>query len=318
MRQDLSQFFVDQPKYQRLAEVVARTIRVELHGLIPEADVSYRAKAADRLLEKTMKGIYREAGADVRDLAGVRIIVAFAEEVAIVEAALADTFEVLSREDKRVLAQENALTYRGTHLEVALRESHVAELGDSWFAEKVCEVQIHTRAETLWAGISHQLLYKPFAELSRETKRSIARLLALVELFDSEVSRARDELLRLGLLEHESNLAVFEDNEFESSARVSNGQLSKEVLRQLVASRDELPELHTENDIAAMATKNRLGLGDYAFGNGDDSAWNKGATGWHSLFDTLDPEAPQVQPFANDLLEPLGPKGLGGLWGDGG
>jgi len=68
------------------------------------------------------------------------------------------------------------------------------DAGDADLADLKAEVQIHTKAQSAWAVVSHDLLYKTPLEIPSDLKRTIVRLVALVELFDNEVARFQQQL----------------------------------------------------------------------------------------------------------------------------
>lgn len=70
----------------------------------------------------------------------------------------------------------------------------ILEEGDADLAELKAEIQIHTKAQSAWAVVSHDLLYKTPLEIPSDLKRTIVRLVALVELFDNEVARFQTQL----------------------------------------------------------------------------------------------------------------------------
>lgn len=243
-RGDLEQvrgrYLEHRPKYEALGKFVAGVLDLRLKLVAPSAQITHRAKAVDRLIKKAIAKAYADPYEEIRDKAGVRVVVTFADELEPAEECVTGTFYVLGREDKRELVEDQSLAYRGTHFEVALTDEQVGELGDDWFGGKVCEIQLHTQAENLWANVSHELLYKPLAELSARAKRSIYRLVALVEIFDSEVSRARDELRSQGMLELTQTLDVLERSYYEFTARESDRQISYLVLAGLEEHLDQV------------------------------------------------------------------------------
>ena len=139
------------------------------------------------------------------DKAGARIIVTYASDVPIIEAIVARLFDIQKHEKKQLGHAE--LGYLGSHFEVTLPEAQIKPEQQD-FQGKVCEIQIHTHAQNLWASVSHELLYKPAQEPPEQIQRLVYRLVALLEIFDSEVHGARQAVLSLagfqeaGMLEH--------------------------------------------------------------------------------------------------------------------
>jgi hypothetical protein len=88
----------------------------------------------------------------------------------------------------------NELGYLGLHLQVRPRADAIAAGGRAELLPLAAEIQVHTRAQSAWAVVSHDLLYKAPHELTAEVKRGVTRLVALVELFDAEIARFRADV----------------------------------------------------------------------------------------------------------------------------
>jgi ppGpp synthetase/RelA/SpoT-type nucleotidyltranferase len=126
--------------------------------------------------------------AQIEDKAGARITVIYERDVDAVVSLVQQTFTTSPPERKLDALDFDQNGYLGTHLNATLTQEQVAA-SDPAFAERVFEIQVRTVAQTAWAEVSHAQLYKPSAEVPKELKRRIYRLVALVELFDSEVEQ---------------------------------------------------------------------------------------------------------------------------------
>ena len=82
--------------------------------------------------------------------------------------------------------KRNEFGYVGIHYDVELKNQEDGLKGLR------CEIQLHTRAQNMWADAEHDLLYKFVGEVGEESERSLYRLMALVEVFDSELQRVID------------------------------------------------------------------------------------------------------------------------------
>lgn len=69
-----------------------------------------------------------------------------------------------------------------------------------------CEIQLRTEAIDLWSRMSHKLLYKPGLTPPPDVRRSLYRLIALVELFDLEVERGVEAMAQHPELARSSHL----------------------------------------------------------------------------------------------------------------
>jgi ppGpp synthetase/RelA/SpoT-type nucleotidyltranferase len=155
--------------------------------------VHFRAKTVLSFAKKALRKGYRDAMAEIGDLAGVRIIVDFQADIGPAEKVVEELCSVVSRESKLEAMAYNELGYLGVHLQVRPNSGLVNIVG-SKADTMTAEVQIHTRAQSAWAVVSHDLLYKGPLELSEEIKRGVTRLVALVEVFDGEIGRLRQTI----------------------------------------------------------------------------------------------------------------------------
>jgi ppGpp synthetase/RelA/SpoT-type nucleotidyltranferase len=180
----------ERPVYKRLGKEVATQLEAALQTGGIRGSVSSRPKDTTKFLEKALRKDYADPLSEIHDKAGARVVVVYREDVARVREVARERFEVLSEEDTSERLGENILGYLGYHMELTLKDASDEELKG-----KICELQIHTRVQSAWADVSHDLLYKSRRNPPETAARRIWRLEAFVELFDEEVQRARDEIL---------------------------------------------------------------------------------------------------------------------------
>lgn len=135
---------------------------------------------------------YDDPLVDVTDLAGVRIIAYYLEDVAAIGRLIRAELEV---DDERSVQkgrdlQPDRFGYRSDHYIVRLGPSRTA-LGEwSAFADMVAEIQVRTATQHAWAAIEHRIGYKS-AQLPEDIRRRLFRLSALFELADDQFSAIR-------------------------------------------------------------------------------------------------------------------------------
>lgn len=191
-----SAYEAERPRFDALAKRIEAALErdLKLAGIYPE--VSSRAKEVQSFVKKALRDNYTDPLTEIGDKAGVRVIVPYLEDVSRVEAVVTTLCFVDDREQKLEALDYDQLGYLGVHLDLRPRPNLLTnqpDLGpDSSELEHLhAELQIHSKAQSAWAVISHDLLYKPPVESPEEAKRAITRLVALVELFDGEVDRLR-------------------------------------------------------------------------------------------------------------------------------
>jgi ppGpp synthetase/RelA/SpoT-type nucleotidyltranferase len=214
------------PGYQQIVDhVVERLATAVGHRGVTPASIEGRVKDPSSFVKKLMRKDYAAPWADMRDKAGVRVTTVYAADVAVVDGVIADEFEVLRRDDKREQLAPDHFDYLGLHFEIAV------PIGEGLSAaDRVCEVQVRTGAETAWANASHDLLYKAPVEPGPEIKRGLHRLLALVELFDLEVTRTREAIMSHPTYKEGRLLLGLEQAFLGITAHRSDPELSRHVI----------------------------------------------------------------------------------------
>lgn len=189
------------PRYEELADKFAGL----LEQLVKNKDiecvlVENRAKTVDSLKGKLSRKEYDDPLEDVTDLAGIRIITYYLEDVERVGELVREHFNVDEDHSvsKSVELGPDQFGYLSDHFIVTLddKRSRMAE----WKHLKglKAEIQVRTATQHAWASLDHKLQYKS-ETASDEIKRRLYRLSALFELADEQfaeierVTRAEGE-----------------------------------------------------------------------------------------------------------------------------
>ncbi|GAA2105150.1 RelA/SpoT domain-containing protein [Kitasatospora saccharophila] len=176
-------FISERDKYEETALSVAESIKQALREKHVVFQVSSRAKTVASFVKKALAKNYTDPWTGITDKAGVRIVFDMPASLDIGLQAVREVFpDAVIEDDRQVVGNEDRLKYPKVHAQVTLQSGDGTE-GLS------CEIQLRTAAQDLWSKMSHALLYKPTAPASADVRRSLYRLLALVELYDSEVER---------------------------------------------------------------------------------------------------------------------------------
>lgn len=241
-------WLVEKPMYERLGSAVAVAAQHAMRSRGIAAEVKHRAKDVAEFLKKALRKDYEDAWAQITDKAGARIVVSYADEVPRADEAIAVTFDVIERVDKAL--SFNELGYQGVHYQLRLRDGGADLDGLS------CEVQLVTRAQSLWSDVSHALLYKPTTPPPVQVARSLYRLVALVEIFDDAVMKARETIRGMPGFEAASLLSQLERHFFRFTGRQFDRQLSLEVLGALAAALQPEDVARYSELIDAFVSKN--------------------------------------------------------------
>ncbi len=208
-------------------------------------DITQRTKSVASLVRKALRKNYENPYEDIRDKVGVRATVTYLPHVQEIEDIVRERFRVLDHQDKKAGIDPRVFDYLGVHVEVAVLEEEAGEDGSSAYKDKVCEIQIRTRAQDLWAEVSHSLLYKPITEPPLPARRSIHRLVALLELFDKEVEEARQMMLAIPGYEDAQILDILQQELLKFTTKPTDNYLSLQIvgnLRPLLGERDTKAE----------------------------------------------------------------------------
>lgn len=142
------------------------------YGRSPINTVKSRLKTLPSLQEKVKRRnitfSLEEIEAEIHDIAGVRVICAFPEDVYTVADALLKQDDILLIKRKDYIAEPKPNGYRSLHLIVAVP----VYLSTGKRMTKV-EIQIRTIAMDFWASLEHQLRYKQNTVFTEEMAREL-------------------------------------------------------------------------------------------------------------------------------------------------
>ena len=220
----------------------------------PIEEVTGRVKSINSILEKMQrKNIsWEELEEKVEDIAGVRIICQFYEDIE----KVADLIQ--KRSDMKVLEIKDYVThmkesgYRSYHMII----SYAAETLDGR-KEIRAEIQIRTLAMNFWATIEHSLQYKYKGNMPPHLTERLTNAANSIIQLDTEMSSVRSEVMDAqNSMLHQSNLVADILNNIENLYHYSNkrevAKIQDEFYR--IYKRKDLQQLerfHRELDIIA-------------------------------------------------------------------
>lgn len=241
--EELRQVYTEeQMDYQNLADHVAQTLRERVGNAGLACSVTSRAKEVGSLLKKAVRKGYKDFS-EIRDKAGIRVIATYHPVLSKVEDIIRETFEVLDYQDKGIGLPIDKIGYLGVHIEIGLREDQIAE--NLAFQGKVCEIQLLTKAQGLWAEVSHELVYKSPVSPSPQIGRMVHRLAALMEIFDYEIELARQAIRDEPGFEEARLLDALESHYLKFTTRPYDSELSAKILKtidELLPAGERFPE----------------------------------------------------------------------------
>lgn len=194
----MSQYDSNKNIYQRFTSEVEHLLKI----LISEENISYNAitcrlKDRDSLSEKIDKKCGKYNGLkDITDIAGVRVITYYAEDVDKVADIVEHEFNVDKNNsiDKRKALEPDRFGYCSVHYVVELNEDRLKLKEYKLFSGMKCEIQIRSVLQHAWAEIEHDLGYKRPIAIPKTIRRSFSRLAGLLEIADKEFQNIRQSL----------------------------------------------------------------------------------------------------------------------------
>lgn len=170
-------------KVKQLLEEMIKSERISYN------EATCRLKKRNSLAKKIDKKMdkYKCLG-DITDIAGVRIITFYSDDVDKVAELVEKEFEV-DRDnsiDKRKALEPDRFGYCSVHYVVGMSPERLKLREYQQYDGLKCEIQIRTILQHAWAEIEHDLGYKSEKAIPVDVRRSFSRLAGLLEIGDKE------------------------------------------------------------------------------------------------------------------------------------
>lgn len=220
----------------------------------PIEQVSGRVKSVSSILEKMQrKHIPMERmEEEVEDIAGVRIICQFEEDINTVAEMIQKRKDMRIKSEKNYLTKKKQSGYRSYHLIIyyTVETLHGPK-------ELQAEIQIRTMAMDFWATIEHSLQYKYKGDMPSHITERLIKAAEAIKSLDSEMLTVRNEIMDAqNSSQMQSNLIKDILNNIENLYKISNKRevmkIQDEFLR-VYSSKDlqQLERFHKQLDIIA-------------------------------------------------------------------
>ena len=164
------------------------------HDRNPISSIKTRLKSFPSIREKLVrKGLEESVSAieeNLNDVAGVRVICPFPEDVYVLANALLKQDDVFLIEKKDYIKNPKPNGYRSLHMIVAIpiflaREKRMMKV----------EIQLRTIAMDCWASLEHQLRYKKETTFTEEMARELLTCAELSAELDNKMDNLRKKVL---------------------------------------------------------------------------------------------------------------------------
>lgn len=153
--------------------------------------VTGRVKHVDSIKEKMARMQISEdrLEADMHDIAGLRIMVQFVDDIADVVDLLASRTDMTIVMERDYIAHMKPSGYRSYHLIISYPVNTL-----SGIKTILAEIQIRTLSMNFWATIEHSLNYKYKGQIPEDIQDRLTATAKIAYALDEEMSKIRDDI----------------------------------------------------------------------------------------------------------------------------
>lgn len=158
----------------------------------PIEQVSGRVKSINSILEKMQRKnvSWDELEKKIEDIAGIRVICQFYEDIEIVADIIRKRSDMRVLEIKDYITHTKASGYRSYHMIIAYNTETMEGR-----KEIRVEIQIRTLAMNFWATIEHSLQYKYKGDMPEHVAERLSKAADAINALDHEMSSVRNEIM---------------------------------------------------------------------------------------------------------------------------
>ena len=158
----------------------------------PIEDVTGRVKSVSSILDKLKKKNLEleQMEQELDDLAGIRIICQFVEDIEKVVSIIRSRTDMTVRQEKDYITNEKTSGYRSYHIIV---DYQVQTLNGPKTLK--VEIQIRTMGMNFWSTIEHSLQYKYKQNIPEHIREKLSNAADAIEVLDREMSDVRNEIM---------------------------------------------------------------------------------------------------------------------------
>ncbi len=177
------------------------------HDRNPISTIKTRIKSPRSIMEKMhRRGLdmsLQSLEQSINDVAGVRVVCSFPEDVYLLADALLSQDDITLIEKKDYIAAPKPNGYRSLHLIIAVPIflAHEKRL------MKV-EIQLRTIAMDFWAELEHQLRYKKDVSFTEEMAQELSECARISAALDNRMEALRREVFKAATYQEETEMTV--------------------------------------------------------------------------------------------------------------
>lgn len=183
----LEKYYFIIENYRLLGEEIVYFLKKHLKkSEIPIANIGYRVKTLESLIEKTYRKNYRHPFEENTDFVGVRIVNIYKDDIDKIKTIIKAEFEVLEESNKTDSLNTDQFGYEAIHYLVKLSPSYFGPRYED-IKDLCCEIQLRTILQDAWALVSHHLGYKRENEVQKDIYRKLYALSGAFETADDQL-----------------------------------------------------------------------------------------------------------------------------------
>lgn len=209
----------------------------------PIEQVKGRLKSISSILEKCQKkGIaFEEFESYIEDIAGIRIICQFTEDIYKVVDIIRNRADMQVKEEKDYIVNVKKSGYRSYHMIVYYTVETLKG------AKRLqVEIQIRTLAMNFWATIEHSLQYKYKKNMPENLRKRLLNAAEAIVVLDEEMASVREEIMDAqNSFNHNARLVADILTNIQNLYKTAN---KKEVVK----IQDEFFRVYQEGDLAQL------------------------------------------------------------------
>jgi ppGpp synthetase/RelA/SpoT-type nucleotidyltranferase len=225
----------DRPSHEAFAQRLQERVVFAMKQAGVVCNVTARAKAIDSLVKKLIKKPDHTYDS-LPDKVGARLVVRYRSEIEDVVSLLSSTFSVGKIESKTDVLDDDQMGYLSHHIDRCCFRDGDPDV--SRFPPHVyfAELQVRTKAQHLWAEMTHDLVYKGPAR-THDLDRRVNLMAAQIEVADREFDRLGRDLAETP---EGRATTLLERYYYKLTSRRPDNELTHTILGKL------LPELHLD------------------------------------------------------------------------
>lgn len=189
----LKNFFSTKEIYESLITEIIYILKEQLQfHEVKFSSVHGRIKTIESFLEKIERKNYNNPFIDITDIAGVRLVYVYKNDLELIENIIQDSFNIIERVDQSESYSADQFGYESIHYLLKLNNKFSGPRYDN-LKNYTCELQIRTILQDAWAIVSHHIEYKKKSSAPKQLSKDLHALAGTFEIVDAHLVKLRED-----------------------------------------------------------------------------------------------------------------------------